>query len=176
MGSLGKTLIFFCPPWDCWNFSIFLSFLFILKLSCSKPFDNTSNYASTANIEEVVTFYNLGDKLLKRTLIMKQKSLHCIKKSRKNWQIFFTCTFSESSLHSLTIFMCLLLKRLTQNSLEYIQNKRLFEAAREAAVLFPPNRKSLFHSALTRCELSRFSRFLSPFPVGERLTDFQEIV
>ena len=34
----------------------------MLKLSYSKPFHNTLNYASTANIEEVMTFYNLGDK------------------------------------------------------------------------------------------------------------------
>ena len=40
----------------------FLSFLFILKLSYSKPFHNTLNDASTANIEEVMKFYNLGDK------------------------------------------------------------------------------------------------------------------
>ena len=42
----------------------FLSFLFILKLSCSKPFQNTLNYASSANIEEVVQV----TKLLKQTL------------------------------------------------------------------------------------------------------------
>ena len=39
-----------------------MSFLFILKLSYSKPFHNTLNYASTANIEEVKKFYNLGHK------------------------------------------------------------------------------------------------------------------
>ena len=33
-------------------------------LSYSKPFHNTLNYASTANIEEVMQFYNLGDKTL----------------------------------------------------------------------------------------------------------------
>ena len=44
------------------------------------------------------------------------------------------------------------------NSLESIQNKRkqkgfeaAWEALFEAAALFPPNRKSLFHLALTRC-------------------------
>ena len=31
-------------------------------MSYSKPFHNTLNYASTANIEEVMKFYNLGDK------------------------------------------------------------------------------------------------------------------
>ena len=39
-----------------------MSFLFILKFSCLRPFYNTLNYASTANIEEVMKFYNLGDK------------------------------------------------------------------------------------------------------------------
>ena len=33
-----------------------------MKLFCSKPFHSTLNYASTANIQEVVKFYNLGDK------------------------------------------------------------------------------------------------------------------
>ena len=34
----------------------------MLDLSYSKPSNNTLNYASTANIEEVMKFYNLGDK------------------------------------------------------------------------------------------------------------------
>ena len=42
--------------------SRYFSFQFILKLSCSKPFHNTLNYASTTNTEEVMKFYNLGDK------------------------------------------------------------------------------------------------------------------
>ena len=33
-----------------------------MKFSYSKPFHKTLNYASTANIEEVMKFYNLGDK------------------------------------------------------------------------------------------------------------------
>ena len=33
-----------------------------MTLSCSKPFHNTLNYASTVNIEEVMKFYNIGDK------------------------------------------------------------------------------------------------------------------
>ena len=36
--------------------------MFILKLFYLKPFHNTLNYASTANVEEVMKFYNLGDK------------------------------------------------------------------------------------------------------------------
>ena len=58
---MGKTLIFLSPLGSL-KFFDFLSFLFILKLSCSKPFHNTLYYASTANIEEVMKFYNLGDK------------------------------------------------------------------------------------------------------------------
>ena len=58
---LGKTLIFLSPLGSL-KFWDFLSFLFISKLSCSKPFHNTLNCASTANIEEVMKFYNLGDK------------------------------------------------------------------------------------------------------------------
>ena len=34
-------------------------------MSCSEPFHNTFIYASTANIEEVMKFYNLGDKTFK---------------------------------------------------------------------------------------------------------------
>ena len=50
----------------------FLSFLFILKLSYSKPFYNTLNYASAANIKEVMNFYNLGDKTFETDF-----RLHC---------------------------------------------------------------------------------------------------
>ena len=35
--------------------------MFILELSYSKPFHNTFNYASTANVKEVMKLYNLGD-------------------------------------------------------------------------------------------------------------------
>ena len=59
--SLGKSLDFLSPLGSL-KFSDFLSFLFMLKLSYSKPFHNTLNYNSTANIEEVMKFYNLGDK------------------------------------------------------------------------------------------------------------------
>ena len=48
------------------KFQDFLSFLFILRLSYSKPFHNTLNYASTANIEEVMKFYNLGKATITR--------------------------------------------------------------------------------------------------------------
>ena len=34
----------------------------MLKLSYSQPIRNILNYASTANIEEVMKFYNLDDK------------------------------------------------------------------------------------------------------------------
>ena len=59
VGPLGKTLIFLSPLGSLTSYD-FLSFLFILKLSYSKPFHNTLNYASTANIKEVMKFYNLG--------------------------------------------------------------------------------------------------------------------
>ena len=61
VGQLGKTLIILSPLGSL-KFLDFLSFLFILKLSFSKPFHDTLNYASTANIEEVMKFYNLSDK------------------------------------------------------------------------------------------------------------------
>ena len=56
-----KTLNFLSPLGSL-KFQDFLSFLFTLKLSYSKCFHNNWNYASTANIEEVMKFYNLGDK------------------------------------------------------------------------------------------------------------------
>ena len=43
----------------------FVYFLFVLKLSYSKPFWNNLNYASTANIQEVMKVYNLGEESLK---------------------------------------------------------------------------------------------------------------
>ena len=61
VGPSGKNLNFLSPLGSL-RFSDFLSFLFILKLSYSKTFHNTLNYASTANIEEVMKFYSLGDK------------------------------------------------------------------------------------------------------------------
>ena len=50
-------------PFGSLKYYDYLSIPFILKLSYSKPFQNTLNYASTANIEEVMKFYNLGDKI-----------------------------------------------------------------------------------------------------------------
>ena len=64
VGPLGKTLSFLSPLGSL-KFYHFPSFLFILKLFYSKRFYNTLNYASTANIEEVMKFYNLGDKTFK---------------------------------------------------------------------------------------------------------------
>ena len=61
VGPLGKNLNFLSPLGSL-KFEDFLSFLFMLKLSYSKPFHKTLKYASTANIEEVMQFYNLGDK------------------------------------------------------------------------------------------------------------------
>ena len=64
MGSLGKNLFFVYLGIS--EFHNFLSFQFILKLSYSKPFDNTLNYASTADIEEALKFYDLGDKTFEK--------------------------------------------------------------------------------------------------------------
>ena len=61
VGSLVKNLNFFVSLGIA-NISGFSDFLFTLKLSCSKPFHNTLNYVSTANIEKVMKFYNLRDK------------------------------------------------------------------------------------------------------------------
>ena len=58
---LEKTLLFLSPLGSL-KFLDFLNFLFILKLPYSKPFHKTLNYAFTANIQEVMKFYNLGDK------------------------------------------------------------------------------------------------------------------
>ena len=57
-----RKILIFLSPLRLLKFFNFLNFLFILKLSCSKPFHNTLNYVSTANIEKVMKFYNLGDK------------------------------------------------------------------------------------------------------------------
>ena len=60
--SIKLFVLFFLSPLGSLKFYDFLSFLFILKLSNSKPFHNTLSCASTENIEEVMKFYNLGDK------------------------------------------------------------------------------------------------------------------
>ena len=61
MGPSGKNLI--CLSFlGSLKFQDFLNFLFILKFPYSKPFRNNMDYASIANIEEVMKFYNLGDK------------------------------------------------------------------------------------------------------------------
>ena len=61
IGPLGKNLTF-CLHLGSLKFYDFLSFLFRPTLSYSKPFSNSLNYASTANIEEVMKFYNLGNR------------------------------------------------------------------------------------------------------------------
>ena len=48
----------------------------MLKLSYSKPFHNTLNYASTANIEEVMKFYNLGHKTFETDFKFIQNTKH----------------------------------------------------------------------------------------------------
>ena len=70
VGPLEKNLNFFVSLGitEILEFLTFLSFLFILKLSYSKPVRNILNYASTANIEELMKFYNLGDKTFETAL------------------------------------------------------------------------------------------------------------
>ena len=70
VGPLGKSLNFLSPLGSLNSYD-FLSFLFILKLFYSKPFHNTLNYASTANIEEVMKFYNLGHKTFETDFSLK---------------------------------------------------------------------------------------------------------
>ena len=71
---MGKRLNFL-SPFGIPEIHDFLSFQFILKLSYLKPFHNTLNYASTANIEEVMKFYNLGDKTFETDFNPKQVGL-----------------------------------------------------------------------------------------------------
>ena len=68
VGPLGKKTLIFLSPLGSLKFYDFLSFQFIMKLSYLQPFHNTLNYASTANIEEVMKFYNLGDKTFETAL------------------------------------------------------------------------------------------------------------
>ena len=84
VGPLGKNLNFLSPLGSL-NFYDFLSFLFILKLSYSKPFHNTLNYASTANIEEVMKFYNLGHKTFETDFSLGQLNMITISKSYYFW-------------------------------------------------------------------------------------------
>ena len=61
-------------------------FLFILKLSYSKPFQSILNYASTANIEEVTKFYNLGDKTFETEFSYALEIVEKFSETfRKNW-------------------------------------------------------------------------------------------
>ena len=61
VGPLGKNLNLFVSLGIA-KILGFSEFSLYTKLSYSKPFHNTLNYASTANIEEVMKFYNLDDK------------------------------------------------------------------------------------------------------------------
>ena len=59
VGPLGKTSVF-CLPWDLW-ISWFSELSIYTEVVLLEPFHNTLNHVSTANIEEVMKFYNLGD-------------------------------------------------------------------------------------------------------------------
>ena len=53
----------------------FSELLFILKLSHSKPFHNTLNHVSTANIEEVMKFYKAYETDFNYTVHLKYEVL-----------------------------------------------------------------------------------------------------
>ena len=61
VGPLGTNLTFLSPL-GLLRFQGFPSFLFILKLSYSKPFYTNLNYVSTSNVQEVIKFYSLSNK------------------------------------------------------------------------------------------------------------------
>ena len=65
----------------------FPSFQFILKLSYSNPFHNIWNYASTANIEEVTKFDNLGDKTFETDSI-SEFEFHAFSVVKENYAIW----------------------------------------------------------------------------------------
>ena len=66
VGPLGKNLNFFVSLGiaEILGFSEVSVYTEVVLLVYSKPFQNTLNYASTANIQEVMKFYKLGDKTL----------------------------------------------------------------------------------------------------------------
>ena len=95
VGPLGKDRNFLSPlGWL--KFLDFLSFLFILECSYSKPFHNTLNYASTGNIEEVMKFYNLGDKTLETDFLILIRHDQKIRKQAKTFYIHIS-TVSRGS-------------------------------------------------------------------------------
>ena len=57
-----RTNLIISSPLGLLRFQELVSFLFIMKLSYSKPLYSTLNYASAVNIQEVMKFYNLGNK------------------------------------------------------------------------------------------------------------------
>ena len=61
VGPLGKNLNFFVSLGIA-EFLGFSELSVYTEIAYSKPFHNTLKYASTANIEEVMKFYNLGHK------------------------------------------------------------------------------------------------------------------
>ena len=71
----------------------------MVKLSCSKPFHNTLNYASTANIEEVMKFCNLGHKTFETDFrfYVTTFSINIRGRAYQIWELNFTlCTFRPS--------------------------------------------------------------------------------
>ena len=81
VGPSGKSFNFLSPLGSQIEIHNFRSFQFILKLSYSKPIHDNLNYASTANIEEVMKFYNLADKTFETDFSLKQFS-HIVMKTK----------------------------------------------------------------------------------------------
>ena len=100
VGPLGTNLIFLSPL-GLLRFQGFLSFLFILKLFYSEPFWSNSNYASTANIQEVMEFYNLGDKTFKTLNFYWSRCSRNSKSPMKSIQILTQQATLETCIKSL---------------------------------------------------------------------------
>ena len=62
VGPLGKNLNFFCPPLGIAEILGFSELSVYIEVFLLKTFPHTLNYVSTANIEEVMKFYNSGEK------------------------------------------------------------------------------------------------------------------
>ena len=92
VGPLGTNVIFLSPL-RLLRCQGFLSFLFIMKLSFSKPFYSTFNYASTANIQEAMKLYNLGDKSFETDF----NYLHSYQSDRPVKVIHFSTMMSNQS-------------------------------------------------------------------------------
>ena len=76
VGPLGKNLNLFVSLGIA-EILGFFDFSVYTEVVLLKPFHNTLNYASTANIEEVTKFYNLGDKTFEADFSNPDNCLTC---------------------------------------------------------------------------------------------------